>query len=176
VMNVVMPNSLNVTSATVGEPGCLTCGGDGEVECPYCMEEDPDIACDTCDDAGKLSVKIAGSTEIPAKRAMAYGTRRVPQLLIGIDMNKVTLFHAASKGGQKQWSIWIEDDAITVTVEWGLVGGNLQKSSDTTKPKGKVGTKAYKDERQCAQENYDRQIRKKREEGYRAVDDAGCRT
>jgi ATP-dependent DNA ligase len=87
-------------------------------------------------------------------------------------MKKVTLFHDASRGGQKQWSIWIENDHTAVTVEWGLVGGTLQRSSDATKPKGKPGTKSYKDEVMCARENYERQIRKKREEGYRAADDA----
>lgn len=87
-------------------------------------------------------------------------------------MHKVTLFHDASRGGQKQWSIWIESDGTTVTVEWGLVGGSLQTSSDNTKSKGKPGTKAFKDERMCARENYDRQIKKKREEGYRAATDA----
>lgn len=81
-------------------------------------------------------------------------------------MEKLTLLHAASKGGQKQWSIWCEPDGKTITVEWGLVGKKLQTSSDTAVPKGKVGTKAFKDEYVCARENYDKQIRKKREEGY----------
>lgn len=82
-------------------------------------------------------------------------------------IDKVTVYHEASKGGFKQWSIWIEPDLQTVTVEWGIVGKTLQRSSDTAKPKGKVGTKSYKDAVVCARENYDRQIRKKREEGYR---------
>jgi prepilin-type processing-associated H-X9-DG protein len=38
-----------------GEPGCLTCDGDGEVECPYCMEEDRDIACETCNGKGEVT-------------------------------------------------------------------------------------------------------------------------
>jgi ATP-dependent DNA ligase len=82
-------------------------------------------------------------------------------------VKKLTLYHDASKGGLKQWSIWIEKDKTTVTVEWGLAGCKLQTSSDSAKPKGVEGTKSYKDEKQCAQENYDRQIKKKRDEGYR---------
>jgi ATP-dependent DNA ligase len=82
-------------------------------------------------------------------------------------MKKLTLYHASSTGnGQKQWSIWIEKDRTTVTVEWGKVGHTLQTSSDPTKPKGKPGTKSYMDEAACALFNYERQIRKKREEGY----------
>jgi ATP-dependent DNA ligase len=84
--------------------------------------------------------------------------------------NKLTLFHDASKGGKKQWSIWIEPDGVTVTVEWGLVGHTLQRSSDRAKVKGKVGTKAFKDEAACALENYERQVRKKRESGYVEAD------
>jgi bifunctional non-homologous end joining protein LigD len=84
--------------------------------------------------------------------------------------NKLTLFHDASKGGKKQWSIWIEPDGVTVTVEWGLVGHTLQRSSDHAKVKGKVGTKAFKDEAACALENYERQVRKKRESGYVEAD------
>jgi bifunctional non-homologous end joining protein LigD len=82
-------------------------------------------------------------------------------------MNKVTLYAAASKGGQKQWSIWIEPDGATVTVEWGVVGGSLQRSSDVAKPKGRAGTASFKDAKASAKDNYDKQIRKKREEGYR---------
>jgi len=81
-------------------------------------------------------------------------------------MKKLTLYHVASKGGIKQWSIWIESDKKTVTVEWGLQGMKLQSSSDLAVPKGKVGTKGFKDAFVCAQENYDKQVRKKREEGY----------
>ncbi len=81
-------------------------------------------------------------------------------------MKKVTLFADSSKGGKKQWSIWIEQDKTTVTVEWGLVGMKLQTSSDPAKPKGKEGTKAYRTEQECALENYTRMIKKKREEGY----------
>jgi len=80
--------------------------------------------------------------------------------------NKITLYHKASKGGFKQWSIWLESDKQTVTVEWGLVGKSLQTSSDKAVPKGKVGTKGFKDAFICAQENYDKQVRKKTEEGY----------
>ncbi len=83
-------------------------------------------------------------------------------------IDTITLFADASKGGKKQWSIWIEDDRVTVTVEWGLVGGSLQTSSDEALPKGRVGTKSYKNAVAVAQDNYDRQIRKKREEGYLA--------
>lgn len=82
-------------------------------------------------------------------------------------MKKLTLYHEASSGGFKQWSIWLEKDKRTVTVEWGKVGHTLQTSSDTAKPKGKVGTKSYMDEEACAAFNMERQIRKKREEGYR---------
>jgi bifunctional non-homologous end joining protein LigD len=82
-------------------------------------------------------------------------------------MKKLTLYHESSGGGFKQWSIWMEKDRKTVTVEWGKVGCTLQTSSDTAKPKGKEGTAAYMDEFACAQFNMDRQIRKKREEGYR---------
>ena len=90
-----------------------------------------------------------------------------------MNKNKVTLYHEASSGGFKQWSIWIEKDHTTVSVEWGKVGCTLQTSSDTTKPKGKLGTAAFMDERACAQFNYERQLRKKREEGYRdTMDDA----
>lgn len=89
-------------------------------------------------------------------------------------MKKLTLYHESSSGtGFKQWSIWMEADKKTVTVEWGKVGHTLQTSSDTAVPKGKPGTKSYMDEFACAQFNYDRQIRKKREEGYReTMDDA----
>jgi ATP-dependent DNA ligase len=67
----------------------------------------------------------------------------------------------------------MEKDRKTVTVEWGKVGHTLQTSSDTAKPKGKPGTAAYVDEYESAQFNMDRQIRKKREEGYReTMDDA----
>ena len=85
---------------------------------------------------------------------------------------KLTLYHEASSGGFKQWSIWIERDEKTITVEWGKVGHTLQTSSDTTKPKGKPGTKSYMNEKDCALFNYGRQIRKKREEGYRESMDA----
>jgi bifunctional non-homologous end joining protein LigD len=85
-------------------------------------------------------------------------------------MKKLTLVHEASSGGLKQWSIWIEADGKTVTVMWGKVGKTLQTSSDTAKPKGKPGTASYMDERACALFNYERQIRKKREEGYREQD------
>jgi len=79
---------------------------------------------------------------------------------------KITLYHPSSSGsGFKQWSIW--RDGSAVTVEWGKVGGTLQRSTDVAKPKGKVGTKSYMDEEACAKFNYDRQIRKKVEEGYR---------
>jgi len=81
--------------------------------------------------------------------------------------DKLTLYHDASKGGKKQWSIWLEDDGVTVTVEWGLVGHKLQTSSDTPKCKGKPGSKSFKDLPLVAKETYERQIRKKREEGYR---------
>lgn len=88
-------------------------------------------------------------------------------------MKKITLYHESSSGtGFKQWSIWMEKDKKTVTVEWGKVGCTLQTSSDPTKPKGKLGTASYMDEKACAQFNYDRQIRKKREEGYRETMDA----
>lgn len=80
--------------------------------------------------------------------------------------DKITLLHTARTGGIKQWSIWIEADNKTVTVEWGLQGKKLQTSSDTAVVKGKPGTKAFKDVYVCAQENYDKQVRKKREEGY----------
>jgi len=80
--------------------------------------------------------------------------------------NKITFYHRASKGGFKQWSIWFENDKQTVTVEWGLVGKTLQTSSDTAVPKGKAGTQAFKNVFICAQENYDKQVRKKTEEGY----------
>lgn len=87
--------------------------------------------------------------------------------------NKLTLYHEASSGGFKQWSIWMEKDKQTVTVEWGKVGHKLQTSSDTAKPKGTPGTKSYVDEYGAAQFNLDKQIRKKREEGYReSMDDA----
>lgn len=86
-------------------------------------------------------------------------------------MNKLTLYADASKGGKKQWSIWIEEDRVTVTVEWGIVGGTLQTSSDEALPKGRPGTKSYKNAVTVAQENYDRQVRKKREEGYLAADE-----
>ena len=76
-------------------------------------------------------------------------------------INKVTLFHDASNGGQKQWSIWVENDRTTVTVEWGIVGKKLQRSSDTAKPM------KTKDASTVALDNYERQLRKKREEGYR---------
>jgi ATP-dependent DNA ligase len=81
------------------------------------------------------------------------------------DSPKVTLYHASSDGkGQKQWSIW--RNGSTVTVEWGKVGHTLQQSSDSALPKGKVGTKSYMNPEACAIFNYERQIRKKREEGY----------
>lgn len=97
------------------------------------------------------------------------GSRRSMGKLV----KKLTLYHEASSGGFKQWSIWMEKDRKTVTVEWGKVGCSLQTSSDTAKPKGKPGTAAYMDEYECAQFNMDRQIRKKREEGYReTMDDA----
>lgn len=92
--------------------------------------------------------------------------QRAPHHGDSTQMNKVTLFHTARTGGVKQWSIWIEADKKTVTVEWGIVGKKLQTSSDTAVSKGKEGTKAFKDVYQCAQENYERQLRKKREEGY----------
>lgn len=86
--------------------------------------------------------------------------------------DKLTLYANASKGGKKQWSIWIHtaaDGTPIVHVEWGLVGGTLQRSADpVTKGKGKEGTKSYKTPAQVAQDNYDRQVRKKREEGYLA--------
>lgn len=82
-------------------------------------------------------------------------------------MKKLTLYHPSSSGsGWKQWSIWLEKDRKTVTVEWGKVGHTLQTSSDTAKPKGKPGTASYMDEHACALFNIERQTRKKREEGY----------
>lgn len=81
----------------------------------------------------------------------------------------LTVLQAKSSGGKlKNWSIWLEPDEETVTVEWFLEGGAAQRSSDKAKPKGKVGTKAYKDAKVCALENMAKQIRKKREEGYLA--------
>jgi len=82
------------------------------------------------------------------------------------EQSKVTLYHTSSKGGVKQWSIWVEPDRKTVCVEWGIQGKKLQSSSDTAVPKGKVGTKAFKDVYACALDNYEKQLRKKREEGY----------
>lgn len=78
---------------------------------------------------------------------------------------KLTLYHASSSGtGQKQWSIWL--DGKTVIVQWGKVGCKMQTSADTAKPKGKLGTAAYMTDDDCAVFNMNRQIRKKREEGY----------
>jgi len=82
----------------------------------------------------------------------------------------LTLFANASKGGKKRWSISIDPESPdTVTVEWGIVGGTLQRSSDVAKPKGRIGTKSYKTAETVARDNYDRQVRKKREEGYLAA-------
>lgn len=78
---------------------------------------------------------------------------------------RLTLYHDASRGGQKQWSIWIED-GIIVCVEWGLVGMKLQTSRDMVGTKGVEGTKSFKSQEQVAQETYDRLVRKKREAGY----------
>ncbi|MDE2107313.1 MAG: hypothetical protein KGL39_59505, partial [Patescibacteria group bacterium] len=72
-------------------------------------------------------------------------------------MKKLTLYHEASSGGFKVWSIWMEKDKKTVTVEWGKVGCKLQTSSDTAKPKGVPGTKSYVDEYESAKFNMDRQ-------------------
>lgn len=84
-------------------------------------------------------------------------------------MTKLTLYHKASGGGTKQWSNWIEADGVTVVTEWGLVGGTLQRTSDTAKSKGKVGTKAFKDAKAVAIEMVEAKRKKKRDEGY--VDD-----
>jgi len=74
----------------------------------------------------------------------------------------VTLYANASDGRKKVWSIFIEDDNVTVTVEWGYVGKSMQRSSDPSK-----ATKTISAE-QVALNNTERQIRKKREEGYLA--------
>jgi len=114
-----------------------------------------------------LVVVVVGATSHCAR----YHVVRDEDGMDAVTMNKVTLFHDASKGGQKRWSIWLEKDKKTVTVEWGLVGKKLQTSSDTAGTKGVEGTKSFKDEKVCAQENYLRQIKKKRDEGYREANE-----
>lgn len=78
--------------------------------------------------------------------------------------DKVTLYHPASKGGFKEWSIWREGNEVVV--EWGLVGKKLQTTRTLAKAKGKPGTAAFVDVAESADFDYTRQIRKKTEEGY----------
>lgn len=82
-------------------------------------------------------------------------------------MNEVTLFHDGSKPGtKKQWSIWLSDDGLVLTVEFGLVGHKLQRSIDVPSAIGKPDTKAWKSPVQATREKYDRLLKKKRGEGY----------
>lgn len=67
----------------------------------------------------------------------------------------------------KIWTIWLESDKKTVTMEWGRIGGKLQRSSDTSKSKGREGTAAFKTPETVALERIEREVRYKREEGYR---------
>lgn len=76
-----------------------------------------------------------------------------------------TLYHRASGGGVKQWSAWIEDGNVLVR-QYGIRGNNLQTVRDPKRSKGKEGTKAFKTPEQVAQEDLERQIQKKKDEGY----------
>lgn len=79
-------------------------------------------------------------------------------------MREIALYHRASAGGVKVWILRLEADKLIT--KWGLYGGRMQETEDLAKPKGKVGTKAFKSATQVALEEFDRKVKKKRDEGY----------
>ena len=82
-------------------------------------------------------------------------------------MKEIALYHRASAGGVKVWILRLEGEQLTT--KWGIYGGRMQETSDLMKPKGKPLTRAYKPAAQVADEEFDRKVKKKMEEGY--VDD-----
>lgn len=63
--------------------------------------------------------------------------------------------------------VWIiTKDGESYTTEHGLMGGAIQKFSDTPGPKGKEGTKAYVDAVVNCHFHVERECRKKQEHGY----------
>lgn len=81
-------------------------------------------------------------------------------------MKSTTLYHRASGGGIKVWTLTLEDDGTTLTTTWGAQGAKMQSAVDPVKPKGKENTKAFKPATVVALEKYERKINDKRAEGY----------
>lgn len=74
--------------------------------------------------------------------------------------SRVTFFSRTTSGAVKTWACWIEKDGVTVTSEWGIKGGKLQRTSDTLF--GKQGKTA----KHRAVEEHARQVLKKQRAGY----------
>lgn len=73
---------------------------------------------------------------------------------------RVTFFSRTTSGAVKTWSCWIEADGVTVTSEWGIKNGKMQRTSDTLKRTGRKTAVTM------AEEEYARQIQKKQRAGY----------
>jgi bifunctional non-homologous end joining protein LigD len=79
---------------------------------------------------------------------------------------KVTLYHRASGGRVKVWSVYTDADRARVYREWGLLDGTTQQTHDDMASRGVMGTLSYKAPLEVMREQVARLIKQKSEEGY----------
>lgn len=77
-----------------------------------------------------------------------------------------TLYQQSVSGKIKEWTLIADPSTGIITTKWGLKGGVIQETSDTVKPKGKIGSKAYKNIAAQTQIEFDREIKRQIDKGY----------